>query len=443
MKEKRIGIFGLGVTGESVFTTLDGADKVDGTDKEIICWDDSEDNRNRFQTKFEHSTLAPLSSPEWSKLDTIIISPGISKLHEVFSLAASHNILISSDVQLFIDNNPDSELIIITGTNGKSTTTALIGHILTCSGIDHDIGGNIGPAVLSLPKNKKYYVLELSSFQIDLLKKFEPAISVLLNLTPDHIDRHGSFDKYCAAKARIFDNDGLKIIGTNSDKSKELYEKLKKTGDKKIVPISSDEGINCTSDTITDNFFDRKSYHMETLVNLTGVHNCENIAAAFAVCRAMGLKAGEIIQHIKSFGGLKHRMQFLGNIENISFYNDSKATNTNSAASSISSLDNVLWLAGGVFKEDNLKPLGNSIKNIKKAYLFGESKLLFAEYLEGIAEYKIYDNMEKAFYSAVRDAKIEGESANILLAPACTSLDQFKNFEDRGERFIQLFEAIK
>ncbi len=433
-KDKKIGIFGLGISGISSFEFLKE------NAREIICWDDSDTNRNKFDQQF----LLPISDPKWQQLDMIVISPGIPKSHEVFLLATNCNILISSDIQIFLETNYNSKIIVITGTNGKSTTTALIGHILTENALGYHIGGNIGLPVLSLPKHAKGYILELSSFQLDLLESVNPTIAVLLNITPDHIDRYGSYSKYCKAKAKVLMGDGLKIIGTNSITSKELYYKLKNTSEPKLIPVSmkpEPAGVSCNSKNIVDNFFDQESYSMPQLDNLVGAHNCENIAAAFAVCRTLGVSGKTIVKNLKNFKGLTHRMQFVGSQGYLCFYNDSKATNASAAAGSLSALRNIFWLAGGVFKEENLLPIEKSIKNIKKTYLFGKSKLLFAEYLENKVEYIICNTMEEAFNVAVNDASLEKIKANILLAPACTSLDQFKNFEDRGNKFISLYNA--
>jgi UDP-N-acetylmuramoylalanine--D-glutamate ligase len=424
-----IGIFGLGVSGVSSFHYLEN--KV----QKVICWDDLEINRQKIDQQF----LAPIADKEWQTLDMIIMSPGIPESHEIFSLAARHNILISSDIELFLKANPDSDIIAVTGTNGKSTTTALIGHILKENKLDYYIGGNIGLPVLSLPQGAKGYVLELSSFQLNLLKTIDPKIAILLNITPDHLDRHKTYEAYQKAKEVALMGNGLKIIGTSTEDSRKIYKKLLNSGEKHLIPLDNNRGIICDAQNITDNFFDFKTYKLPELPNLSGKHNQENIAAAFAACRALDLSAQKIIEQIKSFKGLDHRMQFIGSYKHISFYNDSKATNVNSAISSLSSFDNIFWLAGGIFKEENLLALEKYLKNIKKAYLFGQSKLLFEEYLKGKTDYILCENMQEAFNNAVNDAKFESKAATILLAPACASFDQFKNFEDRGNQFTTLY----
>lgn len=432
LKNKKIGIFGLGITGVSIYSDIKQYTN------DIICWDDSEKNRNFFENQ---DILLDLSNKKWQSLDIVFISPGIPNNHKIFLLAKEHKILISSDIELFLHQNPNSKIIAITGTNGKSTTTALIGHILNNSGYDFPVGGNIGMPALSLPKSKPGYALELSSFQLDLISFLNPTISVLLNITPDHLDRHGTFDEYCKAKMRVLRGDGIKIIGIDTKACKEIYDGLVGSGEKNIIAISTNEKnntISCTKHSINDKFYDNCSYIIPELQNLTGRHNQENIAAAYAVCRSLGLKPSDIIEKLASFEGLKHRMQYLGSKNNIAYYNDSKATNVNAAACSLSSMRNIFWLAGGVFKEKNLDELENYWQNIKKAYLFGKSSLLFAEYLKNKVDFEVFNTMHEAFYKAKIEAKSIKEQANIILAPACASFDQFNNFEDRGNKFIDL-----
>lgn len=437
LKNKKIGIFGLGITGVSIYS------EIKQYTNSIICWDDSEKNRNFFVNQ---EILFDLSNEQWQSLNIVFISPGVPNNHKIFLLAKEHNLLISSDIELFLHQNPNSKIIAVTGTNGKSTTTALIGHILNNSGYDFPIGGNIGMPALSLPKNKPGYVLELSSFQLDLISFLNPTISVLLNITPDHLDRHGTFDEYCKAKMRVLYGDGIKIIGVNTKTTKEIYDELVKSGEKNIIAISTNaisqneknNIISCTKHSINDKFYDNCSHIIPELQKLKGKHNEENIAATYAVCRSLGLKPSDIIEKLASFEGLKHRMQYLGSKNNIAYYNDSKATNVNSAACSLSSMRNIFWLAGGIFKEKNLDELKNYWANVKKAYLFGKSSLLFAEYLKGKIDFEVFSNMQEAFYKANTEAKIAGEQANIILAPACASFDQFNNFEDRGNKFIDL-----
>jgi UDP-N-acetylmuramoylalanine--D-glutamate ligase len=441
-KGKKIGIFGLGLTGISSFRALkDLADT-------IVCWDDSEKNRDNFINEYGSKYIFGLSNNIWINLDKIIVSPGVAKSHKVFSLSKQYNILISSDIQLFLEENKNAKIIAVTGTNGKSTTTSLIGHILRQNGLNYHVGGNIGLPVLDLPQNTNNkeiegYVLELSSFQLDLLNEFNPDIAVLLNITPDHLDRHGSFAEYCNAKFKAFKGDGIKIIGIDSKASAEFCNYLKSTNDKKVIaigPHSSTYDISCSSELIIDKFFNMEQYKLPALNNLPGPHNQENIAASFAVCRSLGLMPSQIIHPVPNFKGLKHRMQNLGTKKGISYYNDSKATNATSSAYALASLDNIFWLAGGIFKEESLLPVAKELKNVKKAYLFGQSKMTFVDYLTDKIECELCQTMEEAFHKATTDALKASSGVNILLSPACSSFDQFNNFEDRGNQFIKLYD---
>ena len=444
-KNKRIGIFGLSITGISVYKNLVNVAK------DIVCYDDSKINKESFSIEFGNQNLFSIEDKKWTELDAIVISPGIPHSHRIFEIASSNGIAITSDVELFVEENPASEFIFITGTNGKSTVTALTGHILNKAGLDYHIGGNIGTPVMSLPNNRKGYILELSSFQIELLNKIDPKISVITNITPDHLDRHGTTEDYAAIKEKILTSDALKIIGINSAISQNIYNKFRKRYSSKIVAISIREKIKdsifCDDKYLEDNFFNQKSYLLPELKQLQGQHNKENIAIVYAICRALLVPSLLIIEALETFEGLRHRMQYVGNYENINFYNDSKATNISSALSSLSVFNNIIWFAGGKFKENNLADLELILNNIEKAYFFGESKILFAKYLDSNLNYKIEyevcNDLEEAFSKAMQySLAIKNKEFNFLLAPACASYDQFRNFEERGELFIKLASSV-
>ncbi|MFK7973409.1 MAG: UDP-N-acetylmuramoyl-L-alanine--D-glutamate ligase [Rickettsiaceae bacterium] len=438
---KKIGVIGLGITGNSVFDALQNIAST------IVCWDDSEANRIKFKALYGDSYLHNIDHNIWLNLDKIVVSPGIPNSHPIFAFIKKHNLLISSDIQLFLEENINSKIIAITGTNGKSTTTSLISHILKANSLNYFLGGNIGNPVLTLPAHANGYVLELSSFQIELLPDFNPDIVVLLNITPDHLDRHGNFIEYCRVKAKALKGEGIKIIGIDSLGSKERYLNLKDAGDTKLIPISTYvdySGVSCQADKIVDKFFNNQVYPISKLNSLLGKHNQENIAASFSVCRCLGLMPSEILPHFESFQGLKHRMQYLGKKNNISYYNDSKATNVVSAVCSLVALENTLWLAGGILKEDSLNSLDPAIlNNVLKVYLFGESQEVFVRYLKNRTEYEVCSTMQEAFTKANQYALLSEQDVNILLAPACSSFDQFNNFEDRGNQFIELYEQQK
>ncbi|MFA1688565.1 UDP-N-acetylmuramoyl-L-alanine--D-glutamate ligase [Candidatus Rickettsia barbariae] len=485
--KQKIGVFGLGKTGISVYEELQN--KYD-----VIVYDDLKANRDIFEELYSKTAIAALSDSRWQNLDTIVLSPGIPLTHEIVNIAKSFNIPITSDIDLLFAKSKNLKFIAITGTNGKSTTTALISHILNSSGLDYPVAGNIGVSALQAKVSKDGYVLELSSFQLDLVKTFTAKIAVLLNITPDHLDRHQDMTCYIAAKSKIFDRmdqESYAVINIDNDYCREVFIKLQQEQRIKLIPFSVaqilENGISVVDDKISANFFDDISFELQhnsesfrqyefqgesaepecikirehrqdlqnSLVssfmhyavpfnkNLQGVHNCENIAASYAVAKIIGVEPKKILESISSFQSLPHRMQYIGSINNISFYNDSKATNAISAVQSIKALDNIYWLAGGIPKEGGIEEIKPYFSHIKKAYFYGQAKEIFANTAKNIVDCVICDNLEQAFDLAYKDAVGDNaEVKNILLAPSCSSYDQFKNFEERGELFIKLCSVL-
>ncbi|MGC0371713.1 MAG: hypothetical protein DGJ47_000412 [Rickettsiaceae bacterium] len=441
LTNKKIGILGLGVTGISVYRYISKFTS------HIVCWDDSESLRDKFEFR---GNLKETNHGDWQQLDIIVISPGIPHEHNIFQISRKHDIRITSDVELFLAQDHSKSLIVtVTGTNGKSTTVSLINHIMNNAGKKYVMGGNIGVPVLDLASDAQGYVLELSSFQLDLLDKIEANISVLLNIMPDHLDRYNSYEDYQKSKLKILQNAQMKIIGIDGKHSKQYYNYFtKELGDPRVLGVSSKHGpktkiISCNNNIIKDNFSECKKYSIPNLHNLMGKHNQENIAAAFAVCTLLGVSSDEIIDAITSFEGLKHRLQYLGTKQRVNYYNDSKATNSVSTSCALSSLKNIFWLAGGVFKEKDLNILDNSLKHVKKAYLFGKNREIFAKYLNNKIDYMMFETMEEAFIKAADDASSFMNESSLLLSPACASFDQFKNFQQRGNKFIELYNNEK
>lgn len=484
-KKQKIGIFGLGKTGMSVCKELQN--KFD-----IIAYDDSKANKDEFKEIFNKIPLIPLSDIRWQSLDKIVLSPGIPPTHEIFTIADKFNISIISDIDLLYEKSKNLNFIAVTGTNGKSTTTALISHILNSSGLDYPVAGNIGVPALEAKSGKDGYVLELSSFQLDLVKSFTAKIAVLLNITPDHLDRHKDMQNYIAAKSKIFDRmnkDSYGIINIDNDYCYEVFIKLQldsqrfrqdefkeepaqpiEIGEQRqttqnslvsnfvndavqqekninLIPFSVtkivEKGISVIDGKIHDNFFDNSNFKLLPNKNLQGTHNGENIAASYAVARIIGLEPATILNAIGNFQSLPHRMQYIGTIKNISFYNDSKATNATAAIQSIKALDNIYWIAGGIAKEGGIEEIKPYFSKIKKAYYYGQAKEMFAGTAKNTVNFVICDNLEQAFELAYKDASKDSEKEkNILLAPCCSSYDQFKNFEERGELFIKLSKKI-
>lgn len=436
---KKIGIFGLSVTGISVYKAL-----VD-IDVKLICFDDSKTNIDQFIKSYDREIITDICNEEWQNLDKIVVSPGISHNHKIFTIARKYDIPISSDIELLYEENPNAKYIVITGTNGKSTTAALTHHILTANGIDYKIGGNIGMPVLSLEKSNGY-ILELSSFQIELLKNFSPKIALILNITPDHLDRYQNFMEYQDAKFKILEGAAIIMLGMDNEITRKKYEHLISIEHRNILSFSCNEksDIRCCDDYLYDNYFDNEKYQIPKHKYLKGVHNQENIAASIAICRMIGVRTKDIINTISSFKGLQHRMQYVKTIKNIHFYNDSKATNSAATIHALHSFNNIFWLAGGIYKEENLSMFNEkNLVNVKKAYFFGQSKDLFIKYFDRKIDYQECDTLEEAFYKAYQDAGDNNDKmCNILMSPACASYDQFKNFTHRGDEFIKLIEGI-
>lgn len=436
---KNIGIFGLGKTGISAYEVLKN-------EANIVVYDDLKENRNNFATKFDKHLIKDLSSIKWQNLDTIILSPGIPFEHEIINLANLYNIPISSDIDILFEKSKKSYFIAVTGTNGKSTTASLIHYILNYNNIDYSLAGNIGLPALEAGFNKKGYVLELSSFQLDLLKAFKANIAIILNISPDHLDRHKNMANYIAAKCRIFDRmdkNGYTIINLDNDYCTQIFLQLQQAHNLKLIPFSTskilNKGISIINNKIYDNFFDCNIFDLSLNKNLQGRHNLENIVASFSAARIINLEPTKIIKAIEKFQGLPHRMQYIGTLEQISYYNDSKATNANSAYQSINALENIYWLVGGIAKVGGIQELSSLFHKIKKAYIFGQDKVLFANTLKNKVNFVMCDNLEEAFNLSIIDAKKDqSKHKNILLAPASASYDQFKNFEERGKLFIKL-----
>lgn len=443
-KNKKIGIYGLGKTGIAAYEALKNI-------AQLVCYDDQGAIRERFVAHYGKEELIDLASSKWQEVDKIVLSPGVSLSHQIVKLAQNHNIPITSDIDLLFAECREASFVAITGTNGKSTTTALTAHIINSAGKDYCIGGNIGFAPLSLPLYQEGYVLELSSFQLDLIQDFQPQVAVLLNITPDHLDRHGTMESYINAKKKIFahmDKDGFAIIGVDNDITKLIANEYQFGAT--LVPISAlqiqPQGVAILPDNkIYDNIFTPLTITLPLNPALQGTHNRENIAASYAAARILGIEPSTIMQAIANFKGLPHRMQYVGSFGSLYFYNDSKATNAEAASKSIAALDNIYWLAGGIGKEGGIQTLKPYFKKIVKAYLFGQDKELFAKTLTNKVNFQICDNLEQAFSKAVSDASLSATIGckNILLAPAAASYDQFENFEQRGNKFIALFKAIK
>ncbi len=454
LKNSKIAVFGLGKAGMSTLNALlrSGA--------EVYVWDDGEASRAKLQA--ENLKNVHIVSPEetpWNEIKLLALSPGIPlthpKPHKVAELAKAANCPIVCDIEILYHAQSQSKFLGITGTNGKSTTTALTGHILKNAGVSGEVGGNIGIPVLDLTPLSEdgVYVLEMSSFQLDLIKQTHFNVSVFLNITPDHIDRHGDIEGYIAAKCHIYENQGendVAIIGVDDEYTNKIYEQLKSSGKiGRIIPISTRReiagGIMVKDGVIYDNSGSiPKQYTLGYLERLPGAHNGQNIAAAFAATLALGVQPEKAIAAIKSFEGLKHRIQLVSEINGIKFINDSKATNADATANALRAFDDIYWILGGLSKEGGIGSLVEFFPKITHAFLIGKAQDDFANVLDGKVTYTKCETLANAFDEAAKRALNDNKKGSVvLLSPACASWDQWPNFEVRGDAFCEMAINLK
>ncbi|MBD9446086.1 UDP-N-acetylmuramoyl-L-alanine--D-glutamate ligase [Rhizobium sp. RHZ01] len=447
---KKVALFGLGGSGFATARAL----KLGGA--EVTAWDDNPDSVTKAAAEGIHT--ADLRTIDWSAQSLFVLSPGVPlthpKPHWTVDLARAAGVDVVGDVQLFVRERrahaPDCPFIAITGTNGKSTTTALIAHILKSSGRDTQLGGNIGTAVLTLdpPKDGRFYVVECSSYQIDLAPTVNPSAGILLNLTPDHLDRHGTMQHYADIKERLVAGSDVAIIGVDDSHCQMIADRIERAGGK-VMRISRRHALpygiyaDGTKLIQASGGATKSIADLDGIQTLRGSHNAQNAAAALAACLAVGVSEEEIRAGLASFPGLKHRMQPVGRRGNVVFVNDSKATNADAAAPALSSYDRIYWIAGGLPKAGGITSLTGFFPRIAKAYLIGEAAAEFAATLGEAVPYEISGTLERAVALAAADAeKDESGPLAVLLSPACASFDQYKNFEVRGDAFVSHVAAL-
>ena len=434
LANKKIGIFGLGKTGIASFEYLKN------NNADLICSDDNPRAIQAFAEQFPGHSL-DINDPKWQKLDYILVSPGIGlhypQQHAIAKIAQEHNIKIISDNQILFEHNRLSTFIAITGTNGKSTTTALTHWIMADK--NFAVGGNIGAPCLGLTSCDGY-VLELSSYQLDLLNGFKPQYAAITNITPDHLDRYPSMQHYIASKLSIASNmDFADHLVINIDDEILFSQHFNNTN---VISISLESplaDIYNANGKLVDNI-KQKTYNLQQPKSLQGRHNLHNMLSAYALCSAYGIASEQILAKISTFPGIAHRLEFVRKIGNISFYNDSKATNAQAASKALVSLDNIFWLVGGLQKAGGISSIANFLGSVRKAYFFGQDAKTLADSVH--IDKIICNSMQEAFVMATNDAKIFAKTSNVLLSPACASFDQFKNFEERGNIFIQLVNQL-
>ena len=422
---KHYAVYGLARSG------LATAEALLASGANVTAWDAKQEARAKAPRRGQ---VANLDEAGLGQFDSIVVTPGLPlNRHPIAQRARQAGVEIIGDIELFARARPElppHKLVGITGTNGKSTTTALIHHILKTAGIPTAMGGNIGLPILAqdpLPEGG-VYVLELSSYQIDLAQSLDCDIAVLLNVTPDHLDRYDSFQAYAASKARLFAMQTCgreAIIAEDDEQTQTIAEDLARTGywqRNKIASVSRAD--------VED---------QRKLATLQGPHNAQNIACATAACRQLGVTFAAIVEGLETYPGLPHRMERVGRKKGVTFINDSKATNPTAAAPALAAFDSIRWILGGQAKTDNLDECAPYFGHVRSAYTIGEAAALFERLLSPFVPVKNCHELAQAVREAAEDAEA-GDT--ILLSPACASFDQFRDFEDRGDQFRELVGAL-
>ena len=440
-----VAIFGLGVSGVASARALaaGGAN--------IFAWDDSVSTREAAER--QGIGLQDLSNADWSRFAALVLSPGVPLTHPAphwtVTAARDAGIEVIGDTELFfrerLAQGSGAKVVAITGTNGKSTTTALTAHILQEAGRRIAVGGNIGKAVLDLEAfaDDVTYVLELSTFQIDLTPSLAADAAALINITPDHLDRHGTIENYAAIKARIFTGlpgGGTAVVGVDDALSRAIADDL--PGSVNIRRVSFEEpvktGVWVKEGRLIEVETGVELAHIDLggIGSLRGAHNWQNAAVAYALARSQGLDVASIERGLRSFAGLAHRMEQVGRQGKVLFVNDSKATNADAAGKALGSFSDIFWIVGGRAKSGGLAGLETLLPHVAHAYLIGEAADAFAAQLEGKVQTTSSGTLDAAVAQAALDAsRSRAKEPVVLLSPACASYDQFANFEARGHAF--------
>ncbi|HEX3942535.1 MAG TPA: UDP-N-acetylmuramoyl-L-alanine--D-glutamate ligase [Rhizomicrobium sp.] len=445
-----VGVFGLARTGVSAARAL-----IAGGAR-VYAWDDGEASR-RGAEELGARVLSMEAWP-WERLSALILSPGVPLTHPaphtVVDAARNAGVVVIGDMELFArEIRSTAPLVAVTGTNGKSTSTALIGHILSACGYVAEIGGNIGKPVLDLdpPEPRTAYVLEVSSYQIELSPSLSPDVAVLTNISPDHLDRHGSMENYAAVKARLLQQtskSGVVCVGVDDAYSAAIQSRFAAEDGPEAVPISVGKVLGRGVFVIDGILYDAQASNaarimdLRTAARLPGAHNWQNAALAYAATRRLVQNRQAIADAIATFPALPHRIEDVGRVGKVRFINDSKATNAEAAGRALQCFSDVFWIAGGRSKESGIKSLQPLFSRLRKAYLIGEAAEEFARTLKDVP-HELCGTLAKAVAAAAADAQLSNAAAPVvLLSPACASFDQFHDYEQRGDVFRALVRQL-
>ncbi len=450
---RRVAVFGLGGSGLATASAL----IVGGA--AVTAWDDNPDRIAQAAAK--GIPVGDLRDLDWAAVAALVLAPGVPLTHPAphwsVGLARAAAVEVIGDIELFCRERrahaPGAPFVAVTGTNGKSTTTALLAHICAKAGFAVQLGGNIGTAILSLepPGRGRVHVIECSSFQIDLAPGLDPTIGILINLTEDHLDRHGTMENYAAVKERLIAGvrpDGAAIVGVDDNRCQAIADRAARAG-RRVVRVSvrqplaygiyvdGERILEATGGTAQD------VARLGDIGALRGRHNAQNAACAVAAALSLGVEGPVIQAALRTFPGLAHRMEEVGRQGRVLFINDSKATNADSAAQALACFSDIFWIAGGKPKTGGITSLAGFFPRIRKAYLIGAAADEFAKTLEGKVDHVTAGTLGRAVAEAARDAAASGlDRAVVLLSPACASYDQFDNFEARGDAFRRLVQEL-
>jgi UDP-N-acetylmuramoylalanine--D-glutamate ligase len=451
---KTVAVFGLARSGISSALALAAGGAT------VLGWDDKEPARKAAaQAGVNVQTLEGI---DWRDVAALVLSPGVPlthpEPHPYVVKARDARTEVIGDVELFFravrkPGAPSNcRIVCITGTNGKSTTTALAGHLLQRLGYETEVGGNIGKPALDLapPVPRRAYVLELSSYQIDLTPSLRPDVAVLLNITPDHLDRHGTMENYARVKSAIFalqSRGDHAVVGVDDAYTSQICTQVAARGDVSVSAVSVGKVLGRGIFVVDGVLYDatgatsREVMDLKALSHLPGAHNWQNLAIAYAAIKPLVKDPAEIARAMPSFPGLEHRIETVGTFAGVRFVNDSKATNAEAAARALACFERIHWIAGGKAKDGGIESLAPFFPRVRHAYLIGDAMDGFAATLGEAVPFTRSGTLESAMRQAFSAAKAEGGGV-VLLSPACASFDQFRDFEHRGNEFKRIFKMI-